>query len=217
MINRAQPIQVIGRDGFLGWIHPDEQPANRSEILVRLENGQAMTVPADLLIPQEDGAYYLPMGRDQFESHGEKTEIAHASGVHQLDARRVIPVVVEEAAVSKRTVERGKIRLHKRVHEREEVVNTETIEERVEVERVPVNQVVDEPPEIRQEGDTTIYPVLEEELVVVKRLVVKEEVRVRRVRNIKRDPRRITLRSEEIQVEREDLGEGSEERFNSGG
>lgn len=217
MSDRTQLIQVTGRNGPLGWIHPEEQPENRQQVLVRLDNGQAVIVPADLLMAQEDGTYYLPMSRDQFESQGAATEITHSGGVHPVQTPRVIPVIAEEAAVSRRTVERGKIRLHKRVREREQIVDTETIEERVEVERVPINQTVDSPPEVRQEGDTLVFPVLEEELVVVKRLVLKEEVRVKRVRTSKREPRRVTLRSEEIQVEREDLEPNSNERYVTGG
>jgi len=40
--------------------------------------------------------------------------------------------------------------------------------------------VVETAPEIRTEGDVTIVPVLEEVLVVEKRLVLKEELHIRR-------------------------------------
>jgi stress response protein YsnF len=45
---------------------------------------------------------------------------------------------------------------------------------------VPIDKVVDKVPTIRQENDTTIIPVLEEVLVVEKRLVLKEELHIRR-------------------------------------
>ena len=197
MTDRAQPIQVTGRDGPLGWIHPQEQPTDGVEVLVRLNNGQILMVPADLFIPQEDGTYFLPMSRDQFSGKEIETEADAESGM-------VIPVITEEAELTKQTVETGKVSIHKRVHSREELVDMETVHEQVEVERVPIGQVVDAPPDLRQEGDTLIIPVLEEVLVVEKRLVLKEEVRVKRVRRVNRDPQTVTLRSEEIQVERKE-------------
>ena len=53
-------------------------------------------------------------------------------------------------------------------------------EETVEVTRVPIDKVVETAPEIRTDGDVTIVPVLEEVLVVEKRLVLKEELHIRR-------------------------------------
>ena len=42
-----------------------------------------------------------------------------------------------------------------------------------------VGRVVDEAPAARAEGDTTIIPVIEERLIVVKQLVLSEEVNIR--------------------------------------
>ena len=50
------------------------------------------------------------------------------------------------------------------------------------VERVPVDQFVDEAPQVRTEGDVTIIPVLEERYVLEKRLVLVEELHIRRER-----------------------------------
>ena len=68
---------------------------------------------------------------------------------------------------------------------------------------VPVNRVVDGPVVPRQEGDTLILSVLEEVLVVERRLVLKEEVRVVRTRVTEPATQRVTLRREEIVVERD--------------
>jgi stress response protein YsnF len=61
---------------------------------------------------------------------------------------------------------------------------------------------VDEPVPTRTEGETTIIPVMEEVLVVEKRLRLKEELHVTRRRTEHRDPQRVTLRSERVEVER---------------
>ena len=54
---------------------------------------------------------------------------------------------------------------------------------------------------MRQEGDTLIVPVLEEVLVVEKRLLLKEEVRITRTRTEVHSPQAVTLRSEEAVIE----------------
>jgi hypothetical protein len=47
---------------------------------------------------------------------------------------------------------------------------------------VQIDRIVAEPPVQRQEGDTLILPVVEEVLVVEKRLMLREEIRITRRR-----------------------------------
>jgi stress response protein YsnF len=54
----------------------------------------------------------------------------------------------------------------------------------------------------RQEGDTWILPVLEEILVVEKRLMLREEVRVTPTRRDVHNPQKHLVRREHIEVER---------------
>lgn len=115
----------------------------------------------------------------------------------------IVPVVAQELEVKKRTVESGRVRITKEVRERVEEVEEPLARERVFVERVAIDQVVTEPPATRQEGDTLIVPVVEEVLVVEKRLVLKEELRITRVRSVEMSPpEHVTLRSEDVRVER---------------
>ena len=105
--------------------------------------------------------------------------------------------------VHKERVATEKVRLHKRVHEHEELVDVPVQTEAVEVERVPVGRWVDAPVEVRREGDTTVYPVVEEVLVVEKRLRLVEDVRVTRRQETRRIQERVGLRREELVVERD--------------
>jgi len=88
----------------------------------------------------------------------------------------------EEAVVSKHEVETGRVRIRKTVRERREVVDQPLFREEIEVRRVPADRMLDAPLEVRQEGDTTIVPVMEEVLVVHKRLRLKEELHITRRR-----------------------------------
>ena len=115
-----------------------------------------------------------------------------------------IPVIQEEAVVRTREVEGGGVRVHKTVTEREEVVQQPTYHEDVDVQRIAIGRVVDIVPEVREEGDTLIIPVLEEMLVVEKRLVLKEELRITRRRSQQMEEARVVLREEQVRVEQID-------------
>jgi uncharacterized protein (TIGR02271 family) len=112
-----------------------------------------------------------------------------------------IPVIEEQLKVEKEVVETGKLRLIKKVHEEEHEVDVPLVQENITVEHVALDQYVDSPPQVRQEGDTTIYPVLQE--VLVKKLLLVEEVRVTRHRTETPAPQHVTLRKEEVQVSRD--------------
>ena len=125
------------------------------------------------------------------------------------DAPTVIPVLEERLEVGKRVVDTGGYRIVKRVEERDVVVDEALRLEGVDIERRPVGQLLVDGhvPTVRQEGATTIYPVLEEILVTQKRLLLKEELRITRTEGSRRDPQTVTLRSEEITIERLDDGQ----------
>jgi uncharacterized protein (TIGR02271 family) len=117
---------------------------------------------------------------------------------------RAVPLFAEELHVTRERVATGSVRIDKRVVRRTEHVDEPVMEERVEVERRAVNRIVDAPPPVRQEGDTLIIPLLEEVLIVEKRLVVREELHVKRVRDQSRVRQDVTLESEHANVERID-------------
>ncbi|HSQ32117.1 MAG TPA: DUF2382 domain-containing protein, partial [Gemmatimonadaceae bacterium] len=72
--------------------------------------------------------------------------------------------------------------------------------ETVEITHEPIGRDVDAMPPIREEGDTVIIPIVEERLVLERRLFLKEEVRVRRVRASRMHRENVTLRHHEVVV-----------------
>ena len=120
------------------------------------------------------------------------------------DARGlVIPVVEERLEVSRERVETGRVRITKSVEAREVVVDDPLKRESVRVEHVPINQVVTGAvPQVREEGDVTVIPILEERVVTRTELVLVEEVRIHRDHSEYHDPQRVTLRKEVVAVER---------------
>lgn len=74
--------------------------------------------------------------------------------------------------------------------------------EHVEVERVAVNRPVNSIPPTRRDGDTTIVPVVEEVLILQRRLILKEELHVRLVRTTEQHQERVVLRRQEAVITR---------------
>ena len=114
----------------------------------------------------------------------------------------VIPLHTEGLSIDRRPIVRGTIRVDVRTHTREQVVDELLEHERVEIERVPIDRMIETMPDIREEGDTTIIPVVEEVIVTERRLVLKEEIRLRRVRTTERHHETIVLRSQDADIVR---------------
>ncbi|MDO9710286.1 YsnF/AvaK domain-containing protein [Paracraurococcus lichenis] len=119
----------------------------------------------------------------------------------RLVEEKVVPVIEETAVVYKEQVVTDRVRLHKRVHEDQEVLDIPVRTETLEVERVPMGRWIEAAPAIRQEGETTVYSVVEEVLVVEKRLRLVEEVRVTRRQATRHVREEVALRREEVTVE----------------
>lgn len=215
-MNLDGALTVTDAKGLRGTIDrrvtPLESAAGAS-VTVRLEDGRAVSLPARSLAERGDGEFYVRSNFDELAAGenggGLNDRVAvddRAAGGQAAGA--VVPVVEEHLRVGRREVEAGRVRFTKRVLEDEVVVDDAVVREEVEVVRVPVGRQVEAPVPTREEGDTLIIPVLEEVLVVEKRLVLVEELHVRKRRVEERRPQSFTLRKEEVGVERLDAPEG---------
>lgn len=164
---------------------------------IRLAGGTEIRVPGALLVAQADGSYRLPFSVAASDETG-------GGGQPQLR----FPVTQEALQVDTRLVDTGRgVRLRKSVSEQEETVDLPLLRDELTIEHVAVGQIVaDAPPHTRYEGDTLVVPVLEEVLVVQKQLLLKEEVRITRLRRPVHAPQSVTLKSEQVTVERFDEG-----------
>jgi stress response protein YsnF len=110
----------------------------------------------------------------------------------------------EEISVSRREIKKANVQVALVTGTREQLIDEELTQVRVEIERAPIDRVVDVVPPIRQAGDITIIPVVEEIVVVERRLVLKEEVRVRRVSTKEQHRETVVLRQQDAVVTREE-------------
>jgi uncharacterized protein (TIGR02271 family) len=106
----------------------------------------------------------------------------------------------EELTAGTREREAGRLKVRKRVRTDREQIEVPTRHEEVSVERVPVEA---EATEAEIGDDEVVVPVTEEEVVVGKRAVAKEEVRIRK--DVVQDTETVEedVRREEIDVEDE--------------
>lgn len=113
----------------------------------------------------------------------------------------IVPVIEEQLRVGRERVVTGGVRVHKTVSEHTELVDQPVLQEQIRVEHVAINQVVAQAPQARQEGDTMIIPLVEEVIVVEKRLVLREEIRITKQTVQGRHQQEVVLRREEAKLE----------------
>jgi uncharacterized protein (TIGR02271 family) len=120
----------------------------------------------------------------------------------KTDGEIVIPVMDEDLVVGVKEVESGSVRVHKRVERSLRKIAGPLLRERVEIRRVPVNRVVEKAPAVRQEGDATIVPVVEERLTIAKKLVLVEEIHLIRRRTQERFVKEVPVARERVEIQR---------------
>jgi uncharacterized protein (TIGR02271 family) len=187
-----ETTRLVSKDGRRGVVDFRDDEAGMAHLT--LDSGTQVWVPAGLLEHRDDH-YFLPVDLAQ-------TTAISAPISDEKQTVLVVPLAQEELKVDWRKTETGRVRVKKEVFSHEEIVDEPTFKEEVHVVRVPVNKVLESPVAARHEDGTLIIPIMEEVLVVEKRLMLKEEVRVSKRRREERNPLQVTLRNEEASVER---------------
>jgi uncharacterized protein (TIGR02271 family) len=114
----------------------------------------------------------------------------------------VIRLAAETLNVDKRVVETGRVRVRRTTTERLERVKIPLAIETVEIRRVPIGKPIKRKPRVRETANEIIIPVVEEVVVFERRLVLKEELHVRKVRSVEKHVEEVTLRVQEATVDR---------------
>ena len=182
---------VLDQEGARGEIRGFIERDGDTIAVIDLPKGASVRVPTSLLHLEDDGGYTVPARWAQFAS--------------ESAAQVSVPVMQEEVAVGVRKVPLERMRIRRRVVTEHREVHTPVWAERVQVEHVPRDVYVDRTPSPRREGDTLVLPIVEEVPVVQTRLLLKEEVRIRVVRERSVDRRTIAVRRHEVELEREDI------------
>ena len=118
----------------------------------------------------------------------------------------MLPLAEESAVVERRLVETGRVRVSVRTEVEDHEVNETLHSDSVEVEHVPVNRTLEAGeavPQPRRGADGGwIIPVVEEVLVVERRLVLREELHLHVRRAEEQFRETVPLRRQRVEVER---------------
>ncbi len=127
-------------------------------------------------------------------------------GEGELDAAdpelaETIELREEQLVAHKELRELGEVEVRTEVEDVLGRLEVDAYREEVEIEHEPVGQVVSERGQPWEEDGVLIVPIYEEQLVVSKRLVLRERLRIRRVGTTERQLFEDTLRRERMVVE----------------
>jgi len=138
--------------------------------------------------PAEPGP---PVDRSRIQTNSEDS----------LDAEQTLELREEQLVVNKELRDRGEVIIRTVVEEAPGRLEADAFSEEVEIVHEPAGEAVSERRAPWHEDDTLVVPVYEEQLVVVKRLVLKERLRIRRVGTTERRLFEDTLRRERVVVD----------------
>lgn len=118
-----------------------------------------------------------------------------------------MPLAEEQATISKQRKVHSRISLTRSTQQVEKLLETELTHEHVEIEHVPMNyQVADDySSEIRQEGDVFIIPVIEEQVEIITKRVLKEEIHIHKHTSKEEFQQKVTLRNQEVKITKQKL------------
>lgn len=114
----------------------------------------------------------------------------------------VIPLIAEQLRVGTREVETARVKVRRETQEHLEKVSMDLTDVHWEVEHHPVERRLETAPEVRQEGEVIIFPLVEERMVVTKELWLREEVHVRRVKTTHEQNAEVPLKRDVLLEER---------------
>lgn len=115
-----------------------------------------------------------------------------------------LSLIEEQLVVNKRAISDGRVRVSTKTEFVTTTAEASLDSENVVVTRVPIGREVSAAPSVRTEGDMTIVPVMEEVLVIEKRLMLIEEIHIRRVATTKNVSVPLELRKQHATIERSD-------------
>lgn len=185
-------IDGAGRQGIIRQVTAEDE-----QVYVLLDTAEEMALflPVTLLSRDEQHRLRLPITFKQLMNQQQE-------GRQWDEDHIVLPVVEEVLDIGKEERITGQVRLTKSVGEYEVPIEESLAREDVAVERVPINRIVETAAPERHEDGTLIVPVHKEVLVVEKRLMLVEEIHISKVRQIEPVQRTVTLRREDVAIDR---------------
>ena len=192
-----QEYPVVTTSGVTGRVLRKARFLDKTEgSLVRLDDGREFEVPASALRVRPDGSFLLDDSGSAYSAPAPSADVPERSQPEESRRSRS----TQQAAPARPPAQ--SVDQSARVSDSPDqyTIDEPLFLEDVGVERVSINRIVDEHPETWQDGDTTVIPVVEEVLVVQKRLLLKEEIRITKRRTEVREPRKVIMTGTDARV-----------------
>ncbi len=176
-------------------------PAN-PETILRLGSGEVILLSTELLLSAA--------GQNASARSGAVPQSVPVGSIQNATSNgnpgeRVIPLFEEKAEISKKLVETARVRIQRSTETFNQTVTLPLTSTTWNVERIPIGQLLTNRPEVRQEGEVTVYPLVEERFVAKREYFLVEEVHVRRTAKTTEQTATLELHRDVLSVEREPL------------
>lgn len=210
-IMKSNQIQIIpgalveARDGFLGTVLEvilHQTTGEVSHFLInKTQNDQVITLPISVVAVNSTAeVVYVNLTRQEALQQGIDST-SNNKLVYQDNTQLRIPLVEEQLKVDKKEVQIGEVLIHRTIEEFEKTLQIPISRDDIVIERVTVNQPTDGPVNPYYEGDWMIVPLVEEVLVVTKRFMITEHIRIGKRTVVENKEVSDTLRREHVEFE----------------
>lgn len=122
---------------------------------------------------------------------------------------QVIRLAEEVIEISRQRVTDGHVRVTRQVTEHQQKIALMLRHQTAEIDRIPKSERLTAMPEIREENGVLIIPIVEEEIEIVRHLVLKEEWHIRKVVSMEETEEIVTLRKQHAYLTRTSHSEPS--------
>jgi len=192
------------RGGFWSWLFGESD--DRTSYSERMsEGGALLAVTTDEAGAQRAYRIIERAGGQTSSTRAvghESASRSETAGTTRADEERVVPVVEEQLRVGKRPITRGGVRVYSRVTERPVQEEVRLRDERVHVDRRPVDRPVNDAADLFEEvvvemAETAEEPVIAKEARVVEEVVVGKHVE-ERVEDVEDRVRRTDVEVEQL-------------------
>ncbi|WP_241587191.1 DUF2382 domain-containing protein [Rosenbergiella epipactidis] len=90
----------------------------------------------------------------------------------------IIPLVEERVEIEKKQYVKSQFQVERKTETKKVDINEQLISRQAEIKHVPIGHYISDIPQIREENGVKIIPIFEEHIEIVKKIYLKEEIRI---------------------------------------
>lgn len=90
----------------------------------------------------------------------------------------IIPLAEERIEIEKKQYVKSQFKVERKTEVKKIAINEQLISRQAEIKHVPIGQYISDIPQVREENGVKIIPIFEEHIEIVKKIYLKEEIRI---------------------------------------